>query len=551
MPEANDLTKKMDVVVVEDLPAKMTEAQFRAIFDRADRKIKSLQWSQGSYAIVEYDSPAGILSALALRPLRLAGGHELSIAAVSQNKFVIKKVLRMTHDEVAITLAKRHDLSIQTVSWEDNARTKGSCWGPCISDMTLKVEDEALPVIRRPNFGDLTTDVALDDVMIHVGNERGEELKAVSLMHYLANFGDYQSTPLMATDGKKVSLVGAKEDTHAILSAQACMMPVVAGGSATFNVCVYNYQSKKGNPAVLVLVCTSKGTSAQVIENESGRYGSGQLLYHNKNGRQHSFEAVRLSDDRKARGVSPAAGAMSQKEKEDNMVMVVQIPIMYKKSESRSKGGGGAMYAMSAGYECCVQESAVMGGSRGAEPMDVEDAIVKVGEDQGPFVGLNGHVPVRDPAFPCRITLQMYKTTSNGVVDAAVMETIAKQVKTPDATSLVSEGKTGRKTEAKIQKSTEHPHPLKFSLSKMVGDTVVSLIDHQCNRCKVKGSTLTPRGGFSRCQVSGCDFDLCSGCMAATASASEQHRAPGEDVVIQPFPMPWGIKGPQFCVEKD
>jgi len=62
----------------------------------------------------------------------------------------------MPSDSTATRLAGNFGLHINTVAWEDNGRTKGSCWGPCISDMTLQVRGSALPLVRYPNFEDLT-----------------------------------------------------------------------------------------------------------------------------------------------------------------------------------------------------------------------------------------------------------------------------------------------------------------------------------------------------------------------------------------------------------
>jgi hypothetical protein len=41
------------------------------------------------------------------------------------------------------------------------------------------------------------------------------------------------------------------------------------GGEAKFNVNLYNYQSRTGDPAVLAIVATAQGTSAQIV-NASG-----------------------------------------------------------------------------------------------------------------------------------------------------------------------------------------------------------------------------------------------------------------------------------------
>ena len=59
-----------------------------------------------------------------------------------------------------------------TVTWEDCARYKQSVWGPCISDMTLQVGDNRMPVIRKNNYTDVTWDIKLDNIPIVVGNEK-------------------------------------------------------------------------------------------------------------------------------------------------------------------------------------------------------------------------------------------------------------------------------------------------------------------------------------------------------------------------------------------
>lgn len=47
---------------------------------------------------------------------------------------VLDRVCGMVYDNEATRLAGKFGLNVQTVSWEDNARSKGSSWGPCISD---------------------------------------------------------------------------------------------------------------------------------------------------------------------------------------------------------------------------------------------------------------------------------------------------------------------------------------------------------------------------------------------------------------------------------
>ncbi len=52
--------------------------------------------------------------------------------------------------------------------------------------MTLMVEGNALPVIRHPNFEDLTRDVPMEKISLVVGNEiPGGKLYTITLREYL------------------------------------------------------------------------------------------------------------------------------------------------------------------------------------------------------------------------------------------------------------------------------------------------------------------------------------------------------------------------------
>ncbi len=46
---------------------------------------------------------------------------------------------------------ERMGLSAVSVAWEDTARTKNSCLGPNISDMTLQVGNRSMCMIRTPS----------------------------------------------------------------------------------------------------------------------------------------------------------------------------------------------------------------------------------------------------------------------------------------------------------------------------------------------------------------------------------------------------------------
>ena len=79
----------------------------------------------------------------------------------------ISQVEGMVWDTNATQTAARHGLSLVNVTWEDTGRSKGSSWGPNISDMTIGVRDSSgalhpMPVLRFDNFNDVTADIQSD-----------------------------------------------------------------------------------------------------------------------------------------------------------------------------------------------------------------------------------------------------------------------------------------------------------------------------------------------------------------------------------------------------
>jgi hypothetical protein len=144
----------------------------------------------------------------------------------------------------------------------------------------------------------------MERIVLRVGNEKGEQaLRAVSLRTYLAELRSFLHRP-DGWAGTNSSLYDETRDSHVIVSAQACFLPVpqvhrwptsylvvyvlthrrvpvslcvLQGGEAKFNVNLYNYQSRTGDPAVLAIVATAQGTSAQIV-NASGGPGSISII---------------------------------------------------------------------------------------------------------------------------------------------------------------------------------------------------------------------------------------------------------------------------------
>lgn len=358
---------------------------------------------------------------------------------------VVRDTAQMVRNGQSQSLASSHGLSILDLTWEDSGRYKGSSVGPNISDLTLQVQQgkqvTCMPVIRFPNFEDKTADLKMDDFMILVGNEKGRALQRVSLRQYLGNLREHLHDSKSWKGGKNSLL--APRDSHVLVSAQACFLPIPKKGQAKFNPVLFNYQSYKGNPAVLTLVCTREGTSATVIDNTRDGFSSngswGQRLFYNDNGQRASFTGQRMSDfqsgDRQP-NQGPEVGAMQGM----NMVLLVQVPLKHKPPNRRAV----TLEAMPA--PTAMAENSVGG------PGDVENAVVGHGEIEGPFTEIDNLAIERDPRFPVRVTVQFYKATSNGVVTGKDLAGIASQINRVYADgdyvgSLVTGGKTERPTE--------------------------------------------------------------------------------------------------------
>ena len=362
----------------------------------------------------------------------------------------IQRASAMASDPLAISLAAGHGLNVVSVMWEDTGRYKGSSVGPNISDVTIQVmyrdpnteqyQLSLMPVIRYPNFADLTADITLDHFYLLVGNQQGEALKKVSLRQYLGDIRDHLHEP-GSWAGERTSLL-AERDSYALVSAQAAFLPVPKEGRAEFNPVIFNYQSYQGDPAVLVIVATREGTSATVIDNVRDAFPTGfswgQRLFFNQDGQRASFTGERLSDfaNREADGGDEAPQAAG--ESGLNMVLVIQVPLKQKQPmRAGPVAEEGLLY---------------MAAPQAAAKSDVETAVIGHGPAEGPFTEIDGLEIERDERYPIRVTVQFYKATSNGIVSEADMQAIADQIqrvyKEADYVgSLVVAGETGRPTE--------------------------------------------------------------------------------------------------------
>jgi hypothetical protein len=397
-------------------------------------------------------SLAAALVVLNMVILPVAGYCRESGCVFDVYKDTIEKTVGMVHDPYARDLARRYGLSILDLTWEDTGRYKNSSVGPNISDMTIQVQHRVnrygnyelscMPVIRYENFSDKTGDVPLDKFYILVGNEKGENLKPVTLKEFLGDIRAYMSDP-SSWQGFRRSLL-APRDSHALVSAQACFLPIPQEGIAEFNPVLFNYQSSQGNPAVLTIVATREGTSVTVIDNTRDGFNAGrtwgQRLFFNQNGERASFTGKRMSDYQGEPG-NISRGKKGDEKAGLNMVLLIQVPL----KQYRQRYASAPVYSMACD-NFVMEEKCLKAKS------DVENAVIGHGEVEGPFTEIDGLAIERDPAFPIRVTVQFYKATSNGTVSESDMREISQQIgkvysQADYAGSLVTGGRTGRPTE--------------------------------------------------------------------------------------------------------
>ena len=364
---------------------------------------------------------------------------------------VIEQTMTMVSNPAARRLGQKFGLDILNVTWEDTGRYKNSAVGPNISDMTIQVQHRnprtqnyelnLMPVIRYPNFADKSADIPLERFFLRVGNHNGNPLQRVSLKRFLKNMRRYLSEP-ESWPGANKSLL-AKRDTHVLVSAQACFLPIPKGGTAEFNPVLFNYQSYAGDPAVLTILATREGASVTVIDNQRDAFEAGQTwgqrLFFNQNGERTSLTGQRASDAPLVEGQNSASNpSAAAEDKGLNMVLLIQVPLKQKQPLGFDFEDGIALPTLEAAPQ--------------AKSSDVEAAVVGHGEVEGPFTEIDNLKIERDPKLPIRVTVQFYKATTNGVVSAGDMNTIHQQIARVynDADyvgSLVVGGDTGRPTE--------------------------------------------------------------------------------------------------------
>lgn len=341
-------------------------------------------------------------------------------------------------------LLTSYGVKAHAVTWEDAGRNKGSCWGPNISDMTLIVKDGSglMPVIRKPNFSDVTEDIKIDTFTLKVGNEaEGASTKNVSLREYLKNIKAY-------TDNTHTTNLFLDRDEVILTSSQCCVLPV-SQGTTEFAVQLFNYQSYESSPAVLVILVSKDGVSTQVIER------SNQKLFFNDHGTARWFKVERLQDYRERvtgekQEKVKSHTEMKDTERQENVLMMFQVPL---KVKERTRGGPAVFCnAMSLGATRGVRGGRLecaMAGSASARGMDM--GMLGLGSKEGKFTGTKDLVLERDERFPIRCTFQYYRVTDQDFITEPDVKDIVNQLSQSSKMAVASgslvQSTTERKTE--------------------------------------------------------------------------------------------------------
>jgi len=357
-------------------------------------------------------------------------------------------------------LANKFGLVIQTVSWEDTARSKNSSWGPNISDMTLCVDNYNMSMIRKPNYGDITCDMPIEKFFLTVGNETKKgNLERISLKEYLQNIGKY-------TNHKVQPMFDTTRDTKILTSAQCCILPADKDGSVEFNARLFNYQSYSDNPAVLVIVVSANGTSAQVVTEYQ------QKLYFNEGEMAANFVAKGLTQHRLIQGITDEKAlkeTMNLEEKEQNSLLIFQIPLKQKvvKRNYDSMCLESCSMAMPPGCASASSNFSAMS----MKSANFEDAIISTGKAHSKFIGTGDFALERDTRYPIRCTIQMYKISNTNDISEQQFSEIAEKInniynKSDVYGSLVVDGMTNRITEPVLPPHTVIPEIVIKRLSK-------------------------------------------------------------------------------------
>lgn len=342
--------------------------------------------------------------------------------------------------------------------------------------MTLIVKDgnKLMPVIRKPNFSDVTDDVPIETFKLRVGNqEEKSESKVIGLKEYLQNLSAY-------TDNKQSVDLTDERDSVVLTSSQCCVLPVIKGDKTEFAVQLFNYQSYDEDPAVLVVLVTKDGVSTQILEK------SNQKLFFNDNGTARWFSAERLQDMRerktgKKQKKVKSFKEMKEDEKMENVLMMIQVPLKQKPRPRPKYKYSAALCYNSASFgagECEEMEydeeeescsfslfdsqpvyRSMTNNSYQVKGHGIDIGMLGLGSSDGDFIGTKNLKLERDTRFPIRCTFQYYRVTNENFVSEHDVKDIATQVSQATRIALASGSLVADTTNRTTEPALNKPQP--------------------------------------------------------------------------------------------
>lgn len=140
------------------------------------------------------------------------------------------------------------------VQWNDAARSKGSCYGPNITDATLTnvTTHESVMVVRPANFGDKVVEIPASQIAV-MGRVDATSITPTTLEKFLKSFGENSAGVYHDRDA---DLHAPALDDTVTVRYQAVFIP-----AGEFVANHFNYQATDGDPANALLLATTQGTS--------------------------------------------------------------------------------------------------------------------------------------------------------------------------------------------------------------------------------------------------------------------------------------------------
>ena len=278
-----------------------------------------------------------------------------------------------------------------------------SPWGINVTDQTLKVGSDSMPIIRRPiNKGDHQY-VGIDNFNLVVGNETNTPLVCEPLRDHLKKWGFY-----------------LERDEQIMFSAQACVIPLTDEFS-TFSVNVNNYLSTMQDPSVVTIIASAQGTSTVSL---TQRY---QTLYFNKNGRAHLFQIDHANglpeicnpsevSDKKHFQWTVDGKNVEKEEKNSKVLLVFHIPLIRKSAMQLCNVSNVHVYAS-------VDHPAKVSSTQ-----QMDAAMLRLIQgDKGKYPSLKTEKKyIRDPSLPIQCVAQHYVGSDTGEVTDDMIEYIDK-----------------------------------------------------------------------------------------------------------------------------